>query len=55
MRRCEPQTAVPTRSRTDPKVPKIHRYQVTAQCRLAITAILTMDRTSIALLNKAAA
>jgi hypothetical protein len=37
------------------KVPKTHRYQVTAQGRLAITAILTMDRTSIALLNKAAA
>jgi hypothetical protein len=37
------------------EVPKAHRYQVTAQGRLAITAILTMDRTSIALLNKAAA
>jgi hypothetical protein len=36
------------------KVPKTHRYMVTAQGRLAITAILTMDRTSIALLNKAA-
>jgi hypothetical protein len=37
------------------KVPKTHRYQVTSQGRLAITAILTMDCTSIALLNKAAA
>jgi len=37
------------------KVPKTHRYQVTQHGRLAITAILTMDRTSIALLNKAAA
>ena len=37
------------------KVPKTHRYQVTPHGRLAITAILTMDRTSIALLNKAAA
>jgi len=37
------------------KVPKTHRYHVTSQGRLAITAILTMDRTSIALLNKAAA
>ena len=37
------------------KVPKTHRYQVTAHGRLAITAILTMDRTSIALLNQAAA
>jgi hypothetical protein len=37
------------------KVPKTHRYQVTSQGRLAITAVLTMDRTSIALLNKAAA
>jgi len=37
------------------KVPKTHRYQVTSLGRLAITAILTMDRTSIALLNKAAA
>ena len=37
------------------KVPKTHRYQVTSHGRLAITAILTMDRTSIALLNKAAA
>ncbi len=37
------------------KVPKTHRYQVTSHGRLAITAILTMDRTNIALLNKAAA
>ena len=37
------------------KVPKTHRYQVTSHGRLAITAILTMDRTSIAQLNKAAA
>ena len=37
------------------KVPKTHRYQVTSHGRLAITAILTMDRTSIALLNRAAA
>jgi hypothetical protein len=37
------------------KVPKTHRYLVTSHGRLAITAILTMDRTSIALLNKAAA
>lgn len=37
------------------KVPKTHRYQVTPHGRLAITAILTMDRTSIALLNRAAA
>jgi hypothetical protein len=37
------------------KVPKTHRYQVTPHGRLAITAILTMDRASIALLNKAAA
>jgi len=34
---------------------KNQRYQVTSHGRLAITAILTMDRTSIALLNKAAA
>lgn len=37
------------------KVPKTHRYHVTSHGRLAITAILTMDRTSIALLNQAAA
>lgn len=37
------------------KVPKTHRYQVTEHGRLAITALLTIDRTSIALLNKAAA
>jgi len=30
------------------KVPKTHRYQVTSNGRLAITAVLTMDRTSIA-------
>jgi hypothetical protein len=35
------------------KVPKTRR-QVTSNGRLAITAVLTMDRTSIALLNKAA-
>ena len=37
------------------KVPKTHRYQVTSHGRLAITAILKMDRTRIALLNKMAA
>ncbi len=37
------------------KVPQTHRYHVTSHGRLAITAILTMDRTSIALLNRAAA
>jgi hypothetical protein len=37
------------------KVPKTHRYQVTAHGRLAITAILTMDRTSIQALNRVAA
>jgi hypothetical protein len=37
------------------KVPKTHRYHLTENGRLAITAILTMDRTSIALLNQAAA
>jgi hypothetical protein len=37
------------------KVPKTHRYLVTSHGRLAITAILTMDRSSIALLNKVAA
>ena len=37
------------------KVPKTYRYQVTSHGRLAITAVLTMDRTSIALLNEAAA
>ena len=37
------------------KVSKTHRYLVTSHGRLAITAILTMDRTSIALLNKVAA
>jgi hypothetical protein len=33
------------------KVPKTHRYQVT-HGRLAITAILTMDRASIAVLSQ---
>jgi hypothetical protein len=37
------------------KVPKTYRYQVTSPGRLAITAVLTVDRTSIALLNRAAA
>ncbi len=37
------------------KDPKTHRYQVTSHGRLAIPAILTMYRTSSALLNKAAA
>ncbi len=37
------------------EVPKTHRYHVTPRGRLAITVILTMGRTSIALLNKAAA
>jgi 6-phosphogluconolactonase (cycloisomerase 2 family) len=37
------------------KVPKTHRYQVTEHGRLVITAILKMDRASLALLNKAAA
>jgi len=37
------------------KVPKTHRYQVTSHGRLVFTAVLTMDRTSIAQLNKAAA
>ena len=37
------------------KVPKTYRYQVTSHGRLAITAVLTMDRTSIALLNRVAA
>jgi hypothetical protein len=35
------------------KLPKTHRYQVTSRGRLAITAILMMDRTSIAVLNSA--
>jgi len=34
------------------KVPKTHRYQVTPHGRLAITAILTMDRASIAVLSQ---
>lgn len=37
------------------KVSKTRRYLVVSHGRLAITAILTMDRTSIALLHKAAA
>ena len=37
------------------KVPKTHRCQLTSHRRLAITAILTMDRTSIAVLNHVAA
>jgi hypothetical protein len=37
------------------KIPKTHRYQLTPPGRLAITAILTMDRTSIAALNHVAA
>jgi hypothetical protein len=34
------------------KIPKTHRYQLTPHGRLAITAILTMDRTSIAVINQ---
>ena len=34
------------------KVPKTHRYQVTPHGRVAITAILTMDRASIAALSQ---
>jgi hypothetical protein len=37
------------------KVPKTHRYQVTAAGRLAITAILTIQQTSMANLNQVAA
>ena len=37
------------------KVPKTHRYQLTAAGRLAITAVLTMSQTSMAQLNRAAA
>jgi hypothetical protein len=37
------------------KVPRTHRYQVTATGRLIITAILTADRTSLSQLNKLAA
>jgi len=37
------------------KVPKTHRYQVTATGRLAISAILTVQQTSMAVLTKAAA
>ncbi len=37
------------------KVPKTHRYQITAAGRLAITAILTIQQTSMAILAKVAA
>jgi hypothetical protein len=37
------------------KVPKTHRYQVTATGRLAISAVLTISQTSMAQLNRAAA
>lgn len=37
------------------KVQKSHRYQVTATGRLAISAILTIQQTSMAALVKAAA
>jgi hypothetical protein len=37
------------------KVPKTHRYQLTATGRLAISAVITMHETSMALLNRAAA
>ena len=37
------------------KVPTTHRYHVTSRGRLTIAAILAMDRTSLALLDKAAA
>jgi len=37
------------------KVQKTHRYQVTAAGRLAISAVLTIQRTSMAILAKAAA
>jgi hypothetical protein len=36
------------------KVPKTHRYQVTAAGRLAITALLTIQQTSMATLNQVA-
>jgi hypothetical protein len=37
------------------KVPHTHRYQVTAAGRFALTSILTVDRTSLAQLNRIAA
>lgn len=37
------------------KVPKTHRYQVTASGRLAIGAVLTISQTSMSELNRAAA
>jgi len=37
------------------KVPKTHRYQVTATGRLAISAVLTMSQTSMSELNQAVA
>jgi hypothetical protein len=37
------------------KVPRTHRYQVTAAGRLALTAILTVDRTTLAQLSRIAA
>jgi hypothetical protein len=37
------------------KVPKTHRYQITAAGQIAISAILTMHETSLSLLNRAAA
>jgi hypothetical protein len=37
------------------KVPKTHRYQITAAGRLAISAILTVQQTSMATLNQVAA
>ena len=37
------------------KVPKTHRYQVSSQGRLAISAIITMHEASLSLLNRAAA
>jgi hypothetical protein len=37
------------------RVQKTHRYQVTQRGRLVITAVITMDRTSIAQLNQVAA
>src|SRR5712691_5730436 len=52
---CEPETENPPRSRLDPEGPQNPSLSCHSHGRLAITAILTMDRTSIALLNKAAA
>jgi hypothetical protein len=37
------------------KVQKTHRYQVTAAGRLAISAVLTIQQTSMAILAKGAA